>query len=174
MLKLTTTLLLLFIIQLSTAQKNETVNEMKKKAYEMTKDISKAENFTYTIYKEYMLNIIVLRKAGDAPELLMSDENRAIIKSVTRSRYDELLKEDYDAIKKAATSFNINWKKIEYVDFLYKTRAIFKLGQPGYEGLLIFEDKTQKNVRFTMQVDFIMLGTQPYIFEMDDLKKVKR
>ncbi|MEP5133064.1 MAG: hypothetical protein ABJQ64_10880, partial [Nonlabens ulvanivorans] len=78
------------------------------------------------------------------------------------------------AIREAAQKFNINWKKVEYVDLLYKTRAIFKLGQPGYEGLLIFKDKSQKDVLFTLHVDFIMLGTEPYIIEMVDLKKEEK
>jgi hypothetical protein len=38
--------------------------------------------------------------------------------------------------------------------------------------LLIFKDKTQKDILFTLRVDFIMLGTDPYILEIDDLKKV--
>lgn len=170
---LTTTLLLLFILQLTHAQ-NETVNLMKKKVYEMTEDISDKESFSLSTYKSHMVSLILLNKAADAPELLMSAEDKAVIKGVSRTRYAALLKEDHDAIRAAAAKLNINWKKIEFVDFLYKTRAIFKLGQPGYEGLLIFKDKSQKNVLFTMQVDFIMLGTEPYIFEMDDLKMVKK
>ncbi|MGJ8685640.1 MAG: hypothetical protein ACSHWW_13500 [Nonlabens sp.] len=170
---ITTTLLLLFLFQISTAQ-NETLNLMKKKAYEMIEDISDKEAFGLSTYKSHMVSLILLNKAADSPELLMSAEDKAIIKGVSRTRYSELLKEDHDAIREAAKKFNINWKKIEFVDFLYKTRAVFKLGQPGYEGLLIFKDKSQKNVMFTMQVDFIMLGTDPYIFEMVDLKKEKK
>lgn len=147
---------------------------MKKKAYEMIEDISDKEAFGLSTYKSHMVSLILLNKAADSPELLMSAEDKAIIKGVSRTRYSELLKEDHDAIREAAKKFNINWKKIEFVDFLYKTRAVFKLGQPGYEGLLIFKDKSQKNVMFTMQVDFIMLGTDPYIFEMVDLKKEKK
>ena len=170
---LTTTLLLLFLFQFSTAQ-SETVNVMKKTVYEMIEDINDKEAFGLSTYKSHMVSLILLKKAADAPELLMSTENKSIIKGVSRSRYAELLKEDHDSIRAAAKKLNINWKKIEFVDFLYKTRAVFKLGQPGYEGLLIFKDKSQKNVIFTMQVDFIMLGTLPYIFEMDDLKMVKK
>lgn len=174
MIKVTTTLLLLFIIQLSTAQKNETVNLMKKKAYEMIEDISDKEDLSLSTYKSHLVSLILLNKAADSPELLMTDDDKALVKSVTRTRYAALLKEDHDLIRKAATQLNINWKKVEYVDFLYKTRAVFKLGQPGYEGLLIFKDKNQKDVLFTLQVDFIMLGAEPYIFEMVDLKKEKR
>ena len=166
---ITTALLLLLFFQLSTAQ-NETVNLMKKKAYELIEDISDREAFGLSTYKSHMVSLILLNKAADSPDLLMSDEDKAVIKNVSRTRYAELLKEDHDAIREAALKFNINWKKVEYVDLLYKTRAIFKLGQPGYEGLLIFKDKSQKNVLFTLRVDFIMLGTEPYIIEMVDLK----
>ncbi|PQJ32753.1 hypothetical protein BST92_12850 [Nonlabens arenilitoris] len=167
---ITTALLLLLFFQLSTAQ-NETVNLMKKKAYELIEDISDREAFGLSTYKSHMVSLILLNKAADSPDLLMSDEDKEIIKAVSRTRYAELLKEDHDGIRDAAQKLNINWKKVEYVDLLYKTRAIFKLGQPGYEGLLIFKDKSQKDVLFTLHVDFIMLGTEPYIIEMVDLKK---
>jgi len=171
--KLTVTLFFLLTLNLSYSQ-NENITVMKKKVYEMTEQIRKNESFSLTIFKNQMVSLILLKKAADAPELLMSEENRSIIKNVGRTRYAELLKEDHQSIITTAKKYNINWKKIKFVDFLYKTRAIFKLGQPGYEGLLIFKDKSQKDILFTIQVDFIILGTDPYIFEMDDLKRVKK
>lgn len=171
--KLITTLLLFFIFQLTHAQ-NETITAMKKKVYEMTEEISDNESFSLAIYKDYMVSLILLNKAAKAPELFMSDADRNLIATVTRTRYAALLKEDHESIVAAAQKHNINWKKIKFFDFLYKNRAVFKLGQPGYEGLLIFKDSSQKDVLFTMQVDFIMLGNDPYIFEMDDLKKEKK
>lgn len=168
--KITATLLLFLFFQISTAQ-NETITAMKAQMEEMTKQISRKESFTYTIFKENMVPIELLRKAADAPELRMSQENKAIVKSLKREGYNKLLKEDYDAVIATAKSYNINWKKVEYVELLYKSKTIFKLGQPGFEGLLVIEDKTQKDVLFTLRVDFIMLGTDPYILEMDDFKK---
>jgi hypothetical protein len=169
--KFTTALLLFILFQVSSAQ-NETVAAMKSQVKEMTKQISDNGSFTRSIFKENMVAIELLRKAADLPELRMSDKNKAVVKSIKRAAYNELLQEDHQAIIEIATSFNINWKKIRFEDFLYKSKAVFKLGQPGFEGLLIFKDKKQKNILFTMRVDFIMLGTDPYILEIDDLKKV--
>lgn len=168
--KLTATLLLFLFFQLSIAQ-NETITAMKAQMEEMTKKIAKKDAFTYTIFKEHMVAIELLRKAADAPELRMSDKNKAIVKSLKREGYNKLLKEDYDAIITSSKSYIINWKKVKYVELLYKSKTVFKLGQPGFEALLVIEDKTQKDILFTLRVDFIMLGTDPYVLEMDDLKK---
>jgi len=169
--KFTTALLLFLLFQLSTAQ-NETVAAMKSQVMEMTEQISDNGSFSLSIFKESMVAIELLRKAADLPELRMSDKNKTVVKSIKRAAYNELIQEDHQAVIETATSFNINWKKIRFEDFLYKSKAVFKLGQPGFEGLLIFKDKTQKDILFTLRVDFIMLGTDPYILEIDDLKKV--
>ncbi|AGC78584.1 hypothetical protein DDD_3457 [Nonlabens dokdonensis DSW-6] len=138
---------------------------------EMTKEISKRESFTLTLFKKHLVSLSLLRKAADEPALRMSQKHKDNIKSVTRTRYAELLKEDHQSIVDEATKQDINWKKIEFVDLLYKPRAFFKFGQPGYEGLWIFKDTSKKDVLFTMQVDFIILGTDAYILEIDDFKK---
>jgi hypothetical protein len=169
--KFTTALLLFFLFQLGTAQ-NKTVVTMKSQVMKMMEQISDNGSFTRGIFKENMVAIELLRKAADLPALRMSDTNKAVVKSIKRAAYNELLQEDHQTIIETATSFNINWKKVKFEDFLYKSKALFKLGQPGFEGLLIFKDKTQKDILFTLRVDFIMLGTDPYILEIDDLKKV--
>lgn len=168
--KVTTTLILLFFFQFAVSQ-NETVDKMKAQVSEMIDQISDRDTFTLTIFKDNMVPIELLRKSADALELGMSEENKAIVKSIKRADYNKLLKEDHDAIMAEANKHNINWKKIKFVDLLYKSKGLFKLSQPGFECLLIFKDKTQKDILFTLRVDFIMLGTDPYILEMDDLKK---
>ncbi|PZX39286.1 hypothetical protein LX97_02652 [Nonlabens dokdonensis] len=150
---------------------NETVEAMTAEVEEMTKEISKRESFTLTLFKKHLVSLSLLRKAADEPALRMSQKHKDNIKSVTRTRYAELLKEDHQSIVDEATKQDINWKKIEFVDLLYKPRAFFKFGQPGYEGLWIFKDTSKKDVLFTMQVDFIILGTDAYILEIDDFKK---
>lgn len=167
--KYTALLLLLLTFQLSTAQ-NETVVQMKKQVYELVEQIRKDGNFGLQLYKDNMVTLELLKDAAEAPELLMGKRHRAIVNDLTKTQYAQVLLEDYQGIIKEAKTRKINWKKIEYVDFLFKNRAIFKLGQPGYEGLLLFKDKTQPEKLFTMKIDFLMLGIEPYIFEMNGLK----
>jgi hypothetical protein len=168
--RIITTIFLLLCFQLSFSQ-NETVDKMRAQVSEMIDQISDRDTFTLTIFKDNMVPIELLRKSADAPELGMSDKNKAIIKAIKRADYNKLLKEDHDAIIADANKHNINWKKIKFVDLLYKSKGLFKFSQPGFESLLIFKDKSQKDILFTLRVDFIMLGTDPYILEMDDLKK---
>ncbi len=166
---------LLFVFVLLFTQfiyaQNETIDAMTAEMEEMTKEIKDRESFTLTLYKKHLVSLSLLRKAADEPALRMSQKHKDNIKSVTRTRYAELLKEDHQSIVDESIKHNINWKKIEFVDLLYKPRAFFKFGQPGYEGLWILKDTTKKDVLFTMQVDFIILGTDAYILEIDDFKK---
>jgi len=160
-------------MQLGTAQ-NETVIAMKSKVYELTQQVGKDGNLGLQLYKDNMVTLELLKQAAASPELLMSIKHRDVIDALTRTQYAQVLLEDYQGIIKEAQSKNIHWKKIKYIDFLIKSRASFKLGQPGFEGLLLFEDSTQKGKLFTLKVDFLMLGTEPFIFEMNDLKVTKR
>ena len=171
MLKITALLLFLTIGTPILHAQNQTIEAMTSKVEEMTEEIRDRESFTLTLYKKHLVSLSLLRKAADEPELRMSQKHKDNIKSVTRTRYAELLKEDHQAIVSEALKSDINWKKIEFVDLLYKPRAFFKFGQPGYEGLWIMKDTSKKDVLFTMQVDFVMLGTDPYILEIDDFKK---
>lgn len=167
------TLLLLLTMQLGTAQ-NETVIAMKSQVYALTEQLHKDGNFNLQVYKDNLVTLALLKKAAASPELLMTDRHRNLVHALTRTQYAQVLSEDYQGIVNTANANNIQWGKIKYVDFLIKSRASFKLGQPGFEGLLLFEDSTQKGNLFTLKVDFLMLGTEPFIFEMNDLKETTR
>lgn len=166
-------ILTFFIIASHTATaQNAQVIQLQTKTESLVKEIGDKGQFSLQTYKDYMVAIELLRKAADTPELRMNAKNKELIKSVTRESYYTLLKEDYDAIITASRKENINWGKVKFVDLLVKPRALFKLGQPGYECLLIMEDTSKRAVLYTLQVDFIVLGTDVYMFEMDDFKAV--
>jgi hypothetical protein len=95
--KFTTALLLFFLFQLGTAQ-NKTVVTMKSHVMKMMEQISDNGSFTRSIFKENMVAIELLRKAADLPELRMSDTNKAVVKSIKRAAYNELLQEDHQAL----------------------------------------------------------------------------
>ncbi len=166
--------LLLFMVALQYASaQNKTVVAMKSQVYDLVEDISKEGALNLQYYKEKMVSLDLLKKAAESPELLMSAKHRQVVESLTKAQYAQVLLEDHQAIVKEAKAQNIQWKKIKFVDYLLKSRASFKLGQPGYEGILILEDTSQPGKRFTLKVDFLMLGTQPYFFEMNNFQLLK-
>lgn len=165
---------LIFITSLQTASaQNKTVVAMKSQVYDLVEEISKKGALNLQFYKEQMVSLDLLKKAAESPDLLMSAKHREVLEALTKAQYAQVLLEDHQAIIKEAKAQNINWKKIKFSDYLLKSRASFKLGQPGYEGLLILEDTSQPGKRFTLKVDFLMLGTQPYIFEMNNFQVLK-
>ena len=91
-------------------------------------------------YVNNFINIDEIRELGKNEKVITDEHFRNQFTQVLKADWENLILEDYNQIKKNGIDYGINWKEIEYLDYIYEIRM--KDGGKMCYGELYFKYKS--------------------------------
>ena len=100
---------------------NNSVKELEqigKQAFEILKNIGNSSK------QEYISNFLSIEEARELAkneDIIPMERSRNELTSTTKEKWEGRIEHGYNQIKEKGSKEGINWQKIEYLDFSYKT-----------------------------------------------------
>lgn len=126
------------------------------------------ESISIKSKKEYLKNFLSiekLRELAKNEKIVTEEKARNRLTSITKTEWEDRIFDDYNNFKENGIAYEINWKNIEYLDFIYETKDFD--GIKTLEGYIYFKHLDNS---FRISIIAFWIGAEYKIVEIDDLR----
>lgn len=157
-------IIICLIVNLSSCKTPTEINNPEGIGKQVFSIIKKLQDNTKDNYLNNFLKVEELREFASNKDFEIEEKIKNEITSLTREKYFSSIEKKYNKIKEDAISYGIEFDKITYLDFIYKTKK--EGGLIGYEGIVFFKYKGETYKIETASID---IGKKIGLIEIKNL-----